>query len=101
MLKLSHPLDLDAVARFCRENRISRLAAFGSVLRDDFTDASDIDLLVEFEPGARVGLLDLARMELELEALFGRRVDLNTRGFLSDYFADEVMREAVPIYVAA
>jgi uncharacterized protein len=88
------------IAEFCRRNRIRRLALFGSVLRADFTPESDVDVLVEFEPDARVGLLGLARIEIELGELLGRKVDLNTPGFLSDYFRDEVLAEAEAQYDA-
>ncbi|OHB67918.1 MAG: nucleotidyltransferase [Planctomycetes bacterium RBG_13_62_9] len=89
------------IAEFCRRNRIRRLALFGSVLRDDFRPESDVDVLVEFEPDARVGLMGLTRMEIELSELLGRKVDLNTPGFLSDYFRDEVLAEAEVQYDAA
>lgn len=92
-------LDTPELADFCRRNHIRRLALFGSALRDDFQPDSDLDVLVEFEPGARVGLRFFA-LERELSRLFGRRVDLNTPGFLSPYFRDEVMAEAEDIYVA-
>lgn len=91
----------DKIAEFCRRNRIRRLALFGSVLRDDFRPDSDVDVLVEFEPDARVGLLTLAGMEIELGELLGRKVDLNTPGFLSRYFRDEVLAEAEVRYDAA
>jgi len=91
----------DRIAAFCRRNRIRRLALFGSVLRDDFGPDSDVDVLVEFEPGARVGLLRLAGMEIELGELLGRKVDLNTPGFLSDYFREQVLAEAEVQYGAA
>jgi predicted nucleotidyltransferase len=91
----------DKIAEFCRRNRIRRLALFGSVLRDDFRPDSDVDVLVEFEPEARVGLLTLADMEIQLSELLGRKVDLNTPGFLSRYFRDEVLAEAEVRYDAA
>ena len=91
----------EQIAEFCRRNHIRRLALFGSVLREDFTADSDVDVLVEFEPDARVGLLGLARMEIELSELLGRKVDLNTPGFLSPYFRDEVLAEAEAQYDAA
>jgi hypothetical protein len=91
----------DELAEFCRRHRIRRLALFGSVLRDDFDDDSDVDVLVEFEVGARVGLIRLAGMELELGAMIGRKVDLNTKGFLSRYFRDQVLAEAEVRYEAA
>jgi len=83
----------EQIAAFCRRHSIRRLSLFGSVLRDDFGTDSDIDVLVEFEPGQTPGLTFFALQE-ELESIFGRRVDLNTRAFLSKYFRDEVLREA-------
>ena len=68
---------MDRVAEFCQRSRIRRLALFGSVLRDDFTPESDVDVLVEFEPGARVGLAFIT-MQDELSNILGRRVDMNT-----------------------
>jgi predicted nucleotidyltransferase len=91
----------ERIAEFCRRNHIRRLALFGSVLRDDFGPASDVDVLVEFEAGARVGLLRLAGMEIELGEILGRKVDLNTPGFLSDYFRDQVLAEAEVQFDAA
>ena len=84
----------DAVAAFCRKHQVRKLALFGSVLRDDFRPDSDVDVLVEFEPGARVGYLKLAAMELELSELIGRKVDLRTPGELSRYFRDDVLASA-------
>jgi predicted nucleotidyltransferase len=101
MTKSRIDLPEDELAEFCRRHRIRRLALFGSVLRDDFDDDSDVDVLVEFEPGARVGLIRLAGMELELGAMIGRKVDLNTEGFLSRYFRDQVLAEAEVRYDAA
>ena len=88
------------IAAFCRKNHIRRLALFGSVLRDDFRSESDVDVLVEFEPGARVGL-SFFRMQDELSAILGRRVDLNTPASLSRYFRDDVLANAEVLYVAA
>ncbi len=93
------PLDRERVAAFCHRNGIRRLALFGSVLRDDFADCSDVDVLVEFLPGRTPGF-ELARMEAELGELFGRRADLRTPAELSRFFREEVLREAVPIYEA-
>jgi len=67
-------------------------------LREDLRSESDIDVLVEFEPEARVGLIGLQRMERELGDLFGRKVDLNTPGFLSPYFCEKVLSEAETPY---
>lgn len=95
------PIPHAELAAFCRRNRIRRLSLFGSVLREDFGPTSDVDVLVEFEPGARVGLIRLAALELELGALLGRHVDLNTAGFLSRHFRDRVIAEALVEYEAA
>ncbi|HUU60065.1 MAG TPA: nucleotidyltransferase family protein [Phycisphaerae bacterium] len=91
----------ERIAEFCRRNRIRRLALFGSVLRDDFGPDSDVDVLVEFVPGTRVGMIRLAGMEIELGSLLGRKVDLNTPGFLCDYYRDQVLAEAEVQYDAA
>jgi predicted nucleotidyltransferase len=88
----------EKIAEFCRRNKIRRLALFGSVLRDDFTKESDVDVLVEFEPGAKVGYICLAGMENELSRLIGRKVDMNTAGCLSPYFRDEVLNDAEVAY---
>jgi uncharacterized protein len=93
-------LDVDEIARFCRERGIQRLAVFGSALRDDFTPASDLDLLVEYLPGRHPGLM-LFRQQDELTARFGRPVDLHTPASLSRHFRDEVLAAAVPIYEQA
>jgi predicted nucleotidyltransferase len=90
----------ERIAEFCRQNHIRRLALFGSVLRDDFGPDSDVDVLVEFEPGTRMGLRFFG-LEIELSEMLGRKVDLNTPGFISDYFRDEVMAEAEVQYDAA
>lgn len=85
----------EAIAEFCRHRHIRRLAVFGSALRSDFNEASDIDILVEFEPEHIPGLFGMARMERELSALLGgRKVDLRTPEDLSRYFRQEVMNEA-------
>lgn len=89
-------VDDRALAAFCRRHGIRRLALFGSVLRDDFTDDSDVDVLVEFAPGRTPGLLSMAAMELELSRLIGEReIELRTYEDLSRYFRDGVRRSAV------
>lgn len=83
------------VAEFCRRNRIRRLSLFGSVLRADFRPDSDVDVLVEFEPEARVGFFKLVDMQDELSAMLGgRTVDLRTPRDLSPYFRSEVQAGA-------
>lgn len=85
----------DALVAFCTEHGIRRLAVFGSALRDDFGPASDIDVLVEFEPDRVPGLLGVAGLELEMSQLFsGRKVDLRTAEDLSRYFRQDVLETA-------
>ena len=87
------------IAEFCERNNISRLALFGSVLGEDFKSDSDVDVLIEFEPGTRVGLKFFALQE-ELSQILGRKEDLNTPGFLSKYFRLSVMKEAEDHYAS-
>ena len=88
------------IAEFCRHHGIRRLALFGSILRDDFRPESDVDVLVEFEPGTKVGLRFFA-IERELSDILGRKVDLNTPGFLGKYYREEVLSEAEVQYDTA
>lgn len=89
-----------ALSEFCERNGIRKLALFGSVLGEDFAPQSDIDVLVEFEPGHTPSFFRLYDMEEELSALFGgRKVDLRTPEDLSKYFRDEVIRQAQTQYV--
>jgi predicted nucleotidyltransferase len=77
------------LVEFCRTNSLRRLALFGSVLTERFSESSDVDVLVEFEPDTHVGYLRMAAMERELSQVFGgRKVDLRTPGELSRYFRD-------------
>ncbi len=82
---------------FCKHNCINKLSLFGSVLRNDFTDESDVDLLVEFQEGKTPGL-KIVDLEDELSQMLGRKVDLRTPAELSRFFRDRVVREAVLIY---
>jgi len=84
----------DKIADFCRKWKIVEFSLFGSILREDFGPGSDVDVLVEFEPGHRIGLITLAGLELELSDLLGRKVDLWTPAELSRYFRDEVVQTA-------
>jgi predicted nucleotidyltransferase len=88
------------IARFCARHHIRRLALFGSVLRADFGPDSDVDVLVQFDPGEAPGW-EFFAMQDELSQLLGRNVDLNTPGFLSPYFRDKVMAEAEVVYERA
>lgn len=86
-------------AEFCQRHHIRKLALFGSVLREDFTPESDVDWLVEFEPGKVPGYIRLASMESELSEMIGRKADLRTPNELSRYFRQEVLDSAVVQYV--
>ena len=91
----------EELAELCRRHRIARLSLFGSVLRDDFEASSDIDVLAEFEAGARVTFFMLSRVQDELSGLLGRRVDLHLPRSLSPYLRDRVLSQAREVYVAA
>ena len=90
-------LPMTEIEHFCSQNHICRLSLFGSVLRDDFTDESDVDILVEFEVGKTPGLRIISLQD-RLSFLLGRVVDLRTVGDLSRYFRDEVLQETRVIY---
>lgn len=93
------PVPQEQIAVVCRRYHIRMLALFGSVLREDFTADSDVDVLVEFEPGRTPGFFTLARIARELSPLLGgREVDLRTPQDLSRYFRDEVVNTAFAVY---
>jgi len=88
-------VDKERLGDFCRRNHIAKLSFFGSVLREDFSPDSDIDVLIEFEPGQTPGLLHMARMERELSGLLqNRKVDLRTSQDLSRYFRQQILATA-------
>lgn len=87
----------EKIAEFCRRWHVRRLALFGSVLTDKFGPESDVDVLVEFEPGHVPGL-DFVDAQDELSELMGRRVDLSMPRCLSRYFRDKVVAEAEVVY---
>ena len=100
MSKIKIKVPREKIAEFCHRYHIRKLAFFGSVLREEFGPDSDVDVLVEFESGHVPGLAFFA-MQDELSKILGRKVDLNTAGFISKYFRDEIMRESKVEYVAA
>ena len=94
-------IDREKIAAFCRARGIRKLSLFGSVLRDDFDpQRSDVDVLAEFAPGVRPGLKFFGYGD-ELAEVIGRKVDFLTEAWLSKYFRDEVLHEAMPIYEQA
>jgi uncharacterized protein len=92
------PLPTSEIADFCQRHHIRKLSLFGSVLRDDFTPQSDIDVLVEFESNARRGYFHLSMMQNELSELLQRDVDLHTPNSLSRYFRQNVLATAEMLY---
>jgi predicted nucleotidyltransferase len=98
--KLPIALPKEKINRFCQQHQIRKLWLFGSVLREDFSPESDIDILVEFLPEAKVTYFDLAQMERELSQMFnGRQIDLRTPAELSPYFRQDVLETALVQYV--
>jgi predicted nucleotidyltransferase len=95
------PVSTDAIVAFCRKWNVRELSLFGSVLREDFSPQSDIDVLVEFEPGTSRSLFDLVEMQDELRALFGREVDLVSQGGLRNPFRrQEILTTREILYAA-
>lgn len=88
------------LADLCRRYYVRELAVFGSVLRHDFRDDSDIDILVEFEPGAPIGLIEYVRLQNELTELLGRSVDLVEKRGLKRFLRDSVVESALTICAA-
>jgi hypothetical protein len=100
LAELPIAIETKKLAGFARAHGIRRLALFGSVLREDFTDASDVDVLVEYLPGRHPGLMLFEQQE-ELARAIGREVDLHTPESLSRFFRDRVLGEALPIYAGS
>jgi uncharacterized protein len=98
-----HGIEFDParIAAFCRRHGIAKLSLFGSILRADFRPDSDIDVLVEFPPAARVSLFELGGMLLELSEMLGRPVDLKTPGFIAEPILKRVLSEAKVQYERA
>jgi len=97
---LEQKISKDKLAGFCKKNHIRKLSVFGSAVRGELQSGSDIDLLVEFEPDLTPGLFSIVKMEMELTEMLGRKVDLRTPEDLSQYFRDEVVRNAELQYQA-
>ena len=99
-MSLSIEIDKGTIATFCERHHIIKLALFGSVLTEHFTDESDVDVLVEFHAEHIPGLFALAGMEFELAEILGHKVDMRTPKDLSHFFRDEVIKNAVVQYAA-
>jgi len=98
-----HGIDVpdDQITDFCRRWKVTQLALFGSVLRADFRLDSDVDVLVSFQPDAQVSLFDLGAMQQELEAMFGRHVDLvEEAGLRNPFRRRSILRDREIVYAA-
>jgi len=91
--------DKNGLADLCRRHGVATLSLFGSAVREDFRAGSDIDVLVEFDPGTRVSYLTLGALQQDLSDLFGRHVDLKLPTTLSEYIRERVLDSAEAIYV--
>ncbi|CAN5831166.1 nucleotidyltransferase [soil metagenome] len=91
-------IDEEKLAAICRRYHVRELALFGSILRNDFRDDSDIDVLVEFEPDARIGFIALQDFNEELESFLGRPVDVVTRNGLNRFLREPVLSSARVVY---
>ena len=100
MFILTRLISEEKLSEFCNKRNISKLSLFGSALRDELNENSDIDLLVEFKQNNVPGLMKLAEIELELTEMIGRKVDLRTPAELSRYFRNEVLSKAKVEYAA-
>lgn len=93
----------EALGQFCRQRGIARLELFGSALREDFREDSDVDLLCSLRPDVKCGLFEWVALKLDLEKLFGRRVDLVSRQGIersrNPYRRNPILKSAVPLYV--
>ena len=94
------PIPRQPLTLLCRQRHIRRLELFGSVLRDDFRPDSDVDILVEFEPEAQIGLFAFQQNQAELSALLQRPVDLVPRDGLKPAIRESVLASAQEIYAA-
>jgi len=97
-MKLPIEISQAEIESFCKQNHIRCLSFFGSVLREDFGQDSDVDVLVEFEPGIRVGYFTLVTIQNDLAELIGHEVDLLTHGALNPRFRQKVLNGAEVVY---
>lgn len=93
-------LPTEAIHAFCRRHPIQKLSLFGSVLRDDFGENSDVDFLVELDASAKVGMFEFMRMQFELQEIVGRLTDLRTPEDLNPRYRARVVGEAELIFEA-
>jgi predicted nucleotidyltransferase len=92
------PKILKSIKELCERYRVKELSMFGSALRDDFSSASDIDLLVEFEPEAQIGFMTLSKMQRELAEILNRQVDLVPKKGLKTKIQESILSSAKVLY---
>ena len=101
MSKIRLPIPRKKISEFCRRWKVVEFSLFGSILREDFRPESDVDVLVTFAPEAQVSLFDLVQMQIELEILFGRPVDVVEKDALRNPFRKrEILSTAQVVYAA-
>jgi hypothetical protein len=93
-------LPMEKIADFCRRYKVRKIQLFGSAVRGDFGPESDVDVLVEFEPDARIGFITLSRMQRELSEVLERPVDLVPQDGLKPRIRESVLSSAEVIYAA-
>lgn len=93
-------IPMGPIENLCREYKVAELAVFGSAVRDDFRSDSDIDLLVTFQPEAKIGLIGFIGLQQQLQEVLGRNVDLVSRRGLKPLIRDEVLSSARLLYAA-
>lgn len=93
-------IDESAVAQLCRRYSVRELSIFGSAVRGEMTPDSDVDMLVEFLPGADIDLVDYAGLMLDLSSLIGRKVDLVSKNGLKPLIRGSVLEQARLLYAA-
>ena len=101
MTKARIEIPKERLAGFCKKHQIKELSLFGSVLTNTFNPDSDVDVLVEFKAGTRIGLIRLTGLEFELSEILCRKVDLNTPGFIGKYLLPEILAEREIQYAEA
>lgn len=98
-LNIKSKISKENITNFCKKHNIKKMSLFGSVLRNELTSDSDIDILVEFDKNNTPSFFDLYEMEQELSQYFnGRKIDLRTPADLSKYFRKDVLEKAEVLY---
>lgn len=100
MRNLKIKVSPEKLEAFCHRYQVRHMSLFGSVLRDDFQAESDVDVLVQFDPDARVSFITLGKMKRELATIFQRPIDLVPQDGLKSVIREEVLSSAREVYAA-